>query len=96
MPCPRCRGSLELISVLVDPQVVDASLRHLDVTDQPTSVHARDRVDHARRIGGDNTVWPWCSAPPAAPLSGRCDESHRRGPKGCGQSFGQLENCERA
>jgi len=31
-----------VISVLVDPKVVDAILRHLDVTDQPTSVHARD------------------------------------------------------
>ena len=40
--CPRCRGPLELSSVLVDPKVVDAILRHLDVTDQPTSVHARD------------------------------------------------------
>jgi hypothetical protein len=40
--CPRCRGPLELLSVLVDPKVVDAILRHLDVTDQPTSVHARD------------------------------------------------------
>jgi len=40
--CPRCRGPLELISVLVDPKVVDAILRHLGVTDQPTSVHARD------------------------------------------------------
>ena len=40
--CPRCKGALELISVLVDAKVVDAILRHLDVTDQPTSVHARD------------------------------------------------------
>jgi len=40
--CPRCKGPLQLISVLVDPKVVDAILRHLDVTDQPTSVHARD------------------------------------------------------
>jgi len=40
--CPRCRGPLEMISVLVDPKVVDAILRHLHVTDQPTSVHARD------------------------------------------------------
>jgi hypothetical protein len=40
--CPRCRGPLKLLSVLVDPKVVDAILRHLDVTDQPTSVHARD------------------------------------------------------
>ena len=40
--CPRCRGPLELISVLMDPQVVDAILRHLELTDQPTSVHARD------------------------------------------------------
>jgi len=31
-----------VISVLVDPKVVDAILRHLHVTDQPTSVHARD------------------------------------------------------
>ena len=34
--------SFELISVLVDPKVVDAILRHLELTDQPTSVHARD------------------------------------------------------
>ena len=34
-------GKLELISVLVDPKVI-AIQRHLDVTDQPTSVHARD------------------------------------------------------
>jgi hypothetical protein len=40
--CPRCKGPLEVIRVLVDPNVVDAILRHLDVTDQPTSVHARD------------------------------------------------------
>ncbi len=40
--CPRCRGLLEVISVLTDATVVDAILRHLDVTDQPTSVHARD------------------------------------------------------
>jgi hypothetical protein len=40
--CPRCNGPLELLSVLVDPKVVDAILRHLDITDQPTSVHARD------------------------------------------------------
>ena len=40
--CPRCRGPLELISVPVDPKVVDAILRHLERTDQPTSVHARD------------------------------------------------------
>jgi len=40
--CPRCRGPLQVISVLVDPKVVDAILRHLDVTAQPTSVHARD------------------------------------------------------
>jgi len=40
--CPRCKGPLELLSVLVDPTVVDAILRHLDVTDQPTTVHARD------------------------------------------------------
>lgn len=40
--CPRCRGPLEVLSVLVDPKVVDAILRHLHVTDQPTSVHARD------------------------------------------------------
>jgi len=39
--CPRCKGPLELLAVLVDPKVVDAILRHLDVTDQPTSVHAR-------------------------------------------------------
>ena len=40
--CPRCQGPLELLAVLVDPKVVDAILRHLAVTDQPTSVHARD------------------------------------------------------
>ena len=40
--CPRCRGPLDLISVLVDPKVVDAILRHLERSDQPTSVHARD------------------------------------------------------
>ena len=40
--CPRCKGPLELLAVLVDPKVVDAILRHLEVTDQPTSVHARD------------------------------------------------------
>ena len=40
--CPRCKGPLKLLSVLVDPKVVDAILRHLDVTEQPTSVHARD------------------------------------------------------
>jgi hypothetical protein len=40
--CPRCKGPLEVLSVLIDPNVVDAILRHLDVTDQPTSVHARD------------------------------------------------------
>jgi len=31
-----------VISVLVDPNVVDAILRHLGMTDQPTSVHTRD------------------------------------------------------
>ena len=40
--CPRCKGPLELLSVLVDPKVVDAILRHLERTTQPTSVHARD------------------------------------------------------
>ena len=40
--CPRCKGPLDLLAVLVDPKVVDAILRHLEVTDQPTSVHARD------------------------------------------------------
>ena len=40
--CPRCQGPLTLISVLVDPRVVDAILRHLDVSDEPVTLHARD------------------------------------------------------
>jgi hypothetical protein len=40
--CPRCQGPLALISVLVDPRVVDAILRHLDVSDEPLTLHARD------------------------------------------------------
>ncbi len=40
--CPRCEGPPELLAVLVDPKVVDAVLRHLEVPDQPTSMHARD------------------------------------------------------
>jgi hypothetical protein len=40
--CPRGKGPLDVISMLVHPTVALAILRHLDVTDQRASVHARD------------------------------------------------------
>ncbi len=39
---PRCKGPRVVISVLVHATVVDALLRLLDVTDQPTSVDMRE------------------------------------------------------
>ncbi len=50
--CPRCQGQLELLAVLVDPTVVGAILRHLDVSEQPRSVHARDPPAACGRAGG--------------------------------------------